>query len=149
MPPAKHFESCALKQQEVKLLFAACSNPQQIYERIIQLGRDLPHYPEEFKTADRLVKGCQGQLYLYSTLENGKVYFKAHSEALISQGLAGLLLQIYSGEDPEAVLTCPPQVLDDLGIHGSLSPGRSNGLSSLFLRMKHDALKFLLVNQSL
>lgn len=140
------FDSCLEKQQNAKLLFSGCDTPQQKYEKIIELGRQLPVYPFEYKTPDRLVKGCQSAMYLHAQLVDGKIQFQAFSEALISSGLAALLLIVYNDESPEAVLTCPPDFLEELGIHGSLSPGRSNGLASLFQRMKQEALNFLMLS---
>ncbi|MBI2811491.1 MAG: SufE family protein, partial [Candidatus Melainabacteria bacterium] len=135
--------SCNHKQDLIIQAFAACTSAEQRYEKIIALGRQLPSYPSECKTPDRLVKGCQSEMYLHAALVDGKVYFSAYSEALISAGLAALLLAVYNEEPPEAVLSCPPRFLDELAIHNSLSPGRSNGLASLFQKMKQEALKFL------
>ena len=116
------FDSCLEKQQRVKLLFSDCDTPQKKYEKIIELGRQLPAYPLELQTPDRLVKGCQSAMYLHTQLVDGKIQFLAFSEALISSGLAALLLIVYNDESPEAILTCPPDFLEELGIHGSLSP---------------------------
>jgi cysteine desulfuration protein SufE len=85
-------------------------------------------------------------MYLYSTFQDGTVYFAAESDALISSGLAALLLAVYSGETPEAILKCPPNFLEELGISASISPNRANGLYSIHLRMKQDALKWLLAS---
>jgi len=143
------FDSCTIKQQNIKDMFAACLTPESKYEKIIELGRRLAPYPVECKTPCRLVKGCQSEMYLLASLSpEGKVQFSAYSEALISAGLAALLLLTYNDETPEAVLGCPPTFLEDLGIQGSLSPSRANGLSSLFIRMKQEALKFLMLNPS-
>ena len=138
------FTSCIDRQQKLKLLFAGCTTPELKYEKIIALGRQLPPFPQELKLPGCLVKGCQSQMYLHSTLIDGRVRFQVFSEALISSGLAALLLAVYNDESPETVLGCPPLFLEELAIHGSLSPGRSNGLSSLFLRMKQDAVNFLI-----
>jgi cysteine desulfuration protein SufE len=140
------FESCLTKQLKVKALFSNCTHPMAKYEKIIQLGRNLVTYPTEFMVSEKLVKGCQSQMYLHATFSDGKIYFHVHSEALISAGLAALLLAVYNEETPETVLSCPPLFLEELGIHQSLSPGRSNGLSSLYLRMKQEALNFLVAN---
>lgn len=137
------FESCMQKQLNVKLLFKNSMQTQQKYEKIIELGRQLPAFPAKLKRAENLVKGCQSQLYLMGTLKEGKVHFQAYSEALISSGLAALLLLVYNDESPQTILSCPPLFLEELGVHASLSPSRSNGLSSLFLRMKQHALHFL------
>jgi cysteine desulfuration protein SufE len=131
----------------VKSLFAACFTAAQKYEKIIELGRQLTPYPLELKTPDRLVKGCQSAMYLHVEMIDNKLFFQAHSEALISAGLAALLLKVYHGEPPEAILGCPPQFLEDLGIYGALSPGRANGLASLFQRMKQEALNFLMLRK--
>jgi cysteine desulfuration protein SufE len=139
--------SCLTKQQRVKLLFEGCITSEQKYQKIIELGRQLTPYPVEFKTAEHLVKGCQSTMHLHSELIDGKIRFHVFSEALISAGLAALLLAVYNDESPDVILTCPPQFLEELGIHGSLSPGRSNGLASLFQHMKKEAL-FFLINDS-
>jgi sulfur transfer protein SufE len=137
------FESCLAKQKSITTLFSDCYTPQRKYEKLIELGRLLPSYPIELKTPNRLVKGCQSEMYLDASLLDGKVHFKIHSDALISAGLGAMLLAVYNHEPPEAILSCPPQFLNELGIQEALSPSRSNGLSSLFLRMKQEALKFL------
>ena len=140
------FESCLKKQESIKDFFKSTGAIGENYEKIIELGKLAPLFPLEFKTEENIVSGCQSVMHLHSYFENGKVLFLAESEALISRGLAALLVSVYSGESPTTILTCPPVFLQELGIPSSLSPSRSNGLSSLFLRMKQDALKFLLKN---
>ena len=138
------YESCLKKQQEVKNLFAACTTEEQKYEKIIALGRTLPPFPKEDQIPENLVKGCQSIMYLKSSLENGKVIFNASSDALISSGLAVILIMVYSGESPENILKCPPKYLEELGISASLTPNRANGLYSIHLRMRQDALRWLM-----
>lgn len=128
-------------------LFESCHTPEKRYEKIIELGRQLAPYPIELKTPDHLIKGCQSVMYLHAVMDNDKVQFKACCDALISAGLAALLFAVYHDEPPHALLLCPPRYLDTLGITGSLSPGRSNGLASLHQRMKKEALDFL-INRS-
>jgi cysteine desulfuration protein SufE len=138
------YASCLEKQDKVKALFAECKTPADLYDKIMELGKKLEPFPPESKTDHNRVKGCQSQMFLLSRFENGKVHFEADSDALISRGLAALLLMVYSDESPEAILKCPPTYLEDLGIATSLSPTRSNGLFSLHLQMKQEALRFLL-----
>ncbi len=138
------YPSCEKKQQKLLDLFSSCSTPDARYQKIIELGRALPPYPPELMTPERIVSGCQSIVYLASTLHEGRVQFQVRSEALISAGLAALLLAVYNDETPEIILKCPPAFLDKLGIPASLTPGRSNGLSSMYLRMKQEALKYLL-----
>lgn len=135
--------TCLEKQEEVKRLFSACSTPEQKYEKIIALGMSLPPYPKEFKTPKCTVAGCQSIMYLHTAFAEGKLHFSASSEALISAGLAALLIFVYQDEPPETLLTTPPLFLDELGIPASLSPSRSNGLASLYAKMQKEALQIL------
>lgn len=138
------YATCREKQQNVKALFSDCPDEAMTYRRIIELGRQMDKLPDEAKTEANLVKGCQSTLYLSSKFEDGKVYFETESDALISSGLAALLVKVYSGETPEAILKCPPDFLEELGITASVTPNRANGLYSVHLRMKQDALKYLI-----
>ena len=116
----------------------------------MELGKTLLPLDPSLKTPDRLVPGCQSQMYLYSELkENGYLFFLADSDALISKGLAALLLAVYNNEAPEVIIQCPPTYLEELQIPGSLSPGRSNGLFSLHLRLKQEAAAHYLMTQRL
>ncbi len=133
------------KQQAIKEIFSSCSTPEQRYQKIIELGRKLPPYDPALKTSERLVPGCQSQMYLHASCINGRMVFLADSDALISKGLAALLLAVYNGETPEAILRSPPTFLEDLQIPASLSPSRSNGLFSLHLRIPQESVKFLTV----
>jgi cysteine desulfuration protein SufE len=138
------YKSCQLKQQKVVERFSNCESQEKKYQKIIEFGTTLLPYPPHLKTVENLVSGCQSQMHLYAELIDGKIHFLAHSEALISCGLAALLISVYDGESPETILKCPPDHLTTLGIQASLSPSRSNGLSSLYIRMKQEALKILL-----
>ena len=140
------FNSCLAKQKQMVEAFASCPTPDQKYAKIIAMGRTLSPYPKVFMTDDSSVKGCQSTMYLHAECKAGKMQFIAHSEALISAGLAALLLSVYHDEPPEAVLVCPPHFLNEIGIFASLTPGRSNGLASLFQRMKQEALKHLITS---
>jgi len=140
------FESCIAKQEQVKALFNSCSSAEEKYQKIIEIGREFPTLSSEKKTSDRVVPGCQSIVFLYATIKNGKVFFEVDSEALISKGLAVLLLRVYSGESPEVIIKCPPSFIQDLGLQNSLTPSRSNGLASIYLKMKQEALKFLIHN---
>lgn len=137
---AKMKENFEKKVAEIKKIFAPLSTEQK-YLKLIEMGRSLPPFPPEQKTNERLVRGCQSELYLDAEFREGKLFFHAHSDALISAGLAALLIAAYSGEAPETILTSPPTFLTELGITASLSPSRSNGLAHIHLRMKQEALQ--------
>lgn len=110
------------------------------YAALIELGKTLSPPP---LSSGSLVPGCQSRLYLYAEFLEGKVFFRATADALISAGLAALLIAVYSGETPETILTFPPDFLKKLQIENALSPNRSNGLYQIHLRMKQEALQFL------
>lgn len=136
-------ETCIEKQNRLACEFKALPDAKARYDRLMEMGRALPPTDPSIRNPKNLVSGCQSEVYLAARLDNGKVYFSIHSEALISSGLAALLLEIYDGESAETVLTCPPRCLSEMGILTSLTPGRSNGLASMHLRMKQEALQLI------
>ena len=135
------FESCIQKQNQIRSLFNNLPSEDLKYQKLIELGRELSSLLPTDKIPENIVKGCQSTMYLRSQLCNGVVIFEVESNALISAGLAAILIKVYSGETPETILKCPPDFLEDLGISASLTPNRANGLYSIHLRMKQDALK--------
>lgn len=139
-------ESFEKKCAEIKKIFAQLSADER-YQRLMQMGRRLPPFPDALKTPANLVAGCQSTLYLHSDLRDGKIFFQAHADALISSGLAALLIFVYSGEPPQTALLHPPAFLSDLSL--SLTPARSNGLFHIHLRMKQLALGHEMQNYSL
>ncbi len=140
----EQFQSCLEKQDKIKKKFVDCSDAESCYFKIMELGKEQPSIEEQYKSEENRVKGCQSQMYLHSRLDDGKIFFETEADALISAGLGVLLAEVYSGESPEAVLKCAPLFLEELQINASLSPSRANGLASLHLKMKQDALKALL-----
>lgn len=135
--------NCQAKQEEIKNQFLAFSTPEERYEKVIEMGRVLPPFPKEERREENRIKGCQSTLYIKITLHNGKVSIKAYSDALISSGLAALLIFIYQDEPPVAIIQCPPLFLKEIGILAALSPGRSNGLRSLYQKMRQIAVELL------
>lgn len=132
------------KQQQIKEIFASLTTPEAKYEKIIQLGRNLPDLDSSLKIEKNLVQGCQSQMYLITKLQENKISFTAFSDALISSGLAYLLTTAYNKQPPEIILKEPPLFLEELGLFSLLSPIRSNGLKSLYLKMKQDTLALTL-----
>lgn len=133
-------ETFQKKCLELKKKFTSLSVEAR-YQELMEMGKNLPPFPHELKTSDHIVQGCQSILYLTLKFEGGKCFFEADADALISKGLAALLIAVYSGESPETILKCPPDFIGELGIGASLSPMRSNGLAQIYLRMKQEALK--------
>jgi len=137
------------KHEALLQKFSSLKDPKEIYEKLIDLGRTLPLLPESFKKAENLVQGCQSEVYLLAEIDlDGKMIYHIGSEALISSGLAALLLLVYQGEPAEMSMLCPPLFISDLGLGKSLSPGRSNGLAGMYARMKQEATKLYLKQNS-
>ncbi len=128
----------------INFFFSSLKTAEERYHALIEMGSKLAPLPESFKTPENLVQGCQSTLYLHTTRKENQLFFQASCDALISAGLAALLISTYNGESPETILTHPPDFIKDLGIYASLSPSRSNGLVNIHLKMKQDALKYLL-----
>jgi cysteine desulfuration protein SufE len=139
------FDSCLQKQTAIKAIFAACPTPEARYQKIIELGRQLPSFNSSSRTPANLVPGCQSIMYLEATLQGSVLILNADSEALISKGLAALLIYVYSGEAPATVAHCPPTFIQEIGLHNALSPARSSGLASLYHKLRQEALKYLLI----
>lgn len=106
------------------------------YEYLIELGKNLEPYPEESKTDDKLIKGCQSRVWLDSKLEDGKLYFKADSDAIITKGIISLLISVYSGRTPEEIAGDDFGFISEIGLKENLSPTRANGLVSMIGKIK-------------
>ena len=98
------------------------------YEYIIELGKALKDYPEEAKTDDKLIKGCQSRVWLDYKVEDGKIFFNADSDAIITKGIISLLIGLYSGREAQEILSSDFSVVEKIGLKENLSPTRANGL---------------------
>jgi cysteine desulfuration protein SufE len=134
--------SCAENERKLRELFNGCSSAEEKYEKIIELGRKLPLFDPSQKIPSNLVAGCQSVMYLHTVEKEGRLFFNADSEALISKGLAALLIAVYSGEEPKEILSHPPTFLRELNILQSLSPTRANGALSLLNSIHQSCLMF-------
>ena len=106
------------------------------YEYLIELGKNLEPYPEEEKTEEKLIKGCQSRVWLDSRIEGGKLFFKADSDAIITKGIISLLIGVYSGRDPKEIAEDDFGFIAEIGLKENLSPTRANGLVSMIERIK-------------
>jgi cysteine desulfuration protein SufE len=105
------------------------------YQYIIDLGKALPTYPDEWKTAEYKIEGCQSQVWIRPEVKDGKIHFAAISDAAIVSGLIALLVRIYSDRSAAEILATPPDFLKGLGLDKHLSPTRSNGLHAMLERI--------------
>ncbi len=124
------------KQESLIEDFSSFDEWMDKYEYIIQLGKDLPLIDEKYKTDDNLIKGCQSQVWLHAEMKDGKLFFTADSDAIITKGLVGMVVDVLSGYTPSEIANADLYFIDKIGFHSHLSPTRSNGLASMIKQMK-------------
>lgn len=129
-------------QEEIVDEFALFDDWMQRYEHIIEMGKSLPLIEEQYKTDNRLIKGCQSKVWLHSELVDGKVVFTADSDAIITKGIVAILVRAFSNQRPEDILNANTDFIDEIGLKEHLSPTRANGLVSMVKQMKLDAMAF-------
>lgn len=112
------------------------------YNYIIELGKDLPMIDPQYKTEEFLISGCQSQVWLHPEEKDGKLYFSADSDAIITKGIVNLLIRVLSGHTPQEILGNDLSYLDAIGLKNHLSPTRSNGLASMIKQIKLYALAY-------
>ncbi len=101
------------------------------YEYLIDLGKNLEPFPEELKTDDRLIKGCQSRVWLDAEVKDGVIVFRADSDAIITKGIISMLISVYSGRGAAEIAEDDFSFVDRLGLKENLSPTRANGLVSM------------------
>ena len=109
------------------------------YEYLIEQGKNLEPFPEESKTEDKLIKGCQSRVWLDCEMKDGKLWFKADSDAIITKGIIYLLIDVYSGRTPQEIANDDFAFLDQIGLKENLSPTRAGGLASMVETIKAKA----------
>lgn len=132
-PPALSIEE---EQEELISEFAFFDDWMERYEYLIDLGRKLPEFPEEYKIDDFKLRGCQSQVWLMSKLAGDRLVFQAISDAAIVSGLVAIILRIYSNRTPQEIIDTEPDFISQIGLDEHLSPTRKNGLSSMLKAVK-------------
>ena len=106
------------------------------YEYLIDLGKKLEAYPEGEKVDEKLIKGCQSRVWLDYELRDGRLWFRADSDAIITKGIISLLISVYSGRTPAEIAADNFSFIDEIGLKENLSPTRSNGLVSMIATIR-------------
>jgi len=130
------------KQDRIIKEFQSLSDWQERYKHIIKSGQKLPPLEDEYKVEDNLVRGCQSQVWLVTDFDEGKLIFRADSDAAITKGLVALMVNFYSNEEPDTILSTSPEFIKKIGMQEHLSPTRSNGLASMIKQMKIYAMAY-------
>ena len=105
------------------------------YAMLIEMGKDCPMIDAQYRNDNYLINGCQSRVWLHAKLEDGKVYFSADSDAVITKGIINLLIKVLSGQTPKDIIGADMSFLDEIGLKEHLSPTRSNGLLSMVKQM--------------
>jgi len=129
-------------QEEIVEEFSMFDEWMDKYEHIIELGKELPLIEDKYKTDDHLIKGCQSRVWLHAELVNGNVNFTADSDAIITKGIIGLVIRVFSGHTPKEIAETDLFFIDQIGLQEHLSPTRSNGLLSMLKQIKMYAIAF-------
>ncbi len=112
------------------------------YDYLIELSDTLPAIAAEHRTDEYAIKGCQSRVWVDAKLEDGKIYFAADSDAIITKGIIALLVRVMNGRTPQEILDMELYFIDAIGLGENLSPTRSNGLLAMIKQMKMYALAF-------
>lgn len=122
--------------------FSIFSDWMDKYEYLIELGKSTPLINESDKIEERLIKGCQSRVWLKPEYKDGKIYFTADSDAIITKGIISLLIKVYNGRTPQEILSSDFSFLEKIGLRENLSPTRANGLVSMIKQIKAYALAY-------
>ncbi|HRH58794.1 MAG TPA: SufE family protein [Chitinophagales bacterium] len=116
------------------------------YEYLIEFGKSLPLIEEQYKTEENRIHGCQSKVWLHGAIKDGKLYFFADSDAIITKGIVGLLVKVLSGHTPKDIADADLYFIGKIGLQEHLSPTRANGLVSMIKKMKTYGIAFQAAN---
>ncbi len=129
-------------QEEIVDEFSIFEDWMQRYQYMIDLGKSLPLIEEKYKTDDKLIRGCQSRVWVHPEMKDGKLYFTADSDAIITKGIIAILIRVFSGQTPKAIMESDTDFIDEIGLKEHLSPTRANGLVSMIEKIKIYAINF-------
>jgi cysteine desulfuration protein SufE len=131
-------------EQEIIEEFSLFDSWDDRYEYIIDLGKKLPVLEEQYKKDENKVRGCQSSVWLVADYKDGKIYYKADSDAVIVKGLISMLIRVLSGQEAEAIINARLDFIREIGMMNHLAQTRSNGLLAMVKQMKNYALAYKL-----
>lgn len=124
-------DTAAAAIEEIEAELGLFDDWMERYQYIIEMGRKLPPFPEEWQDDAHRVPGCQSQVWLEAVERDGKLFFAGASDAAIVQGLVALLLRVYSGRSSAEILGTSPVFLHEMGLVKALSTNRGNGVEAM------------------
>ena len=135
-------------QDEIIAEFSDFDDWMDRYQMLIDMGSEQPPLEEQYKTEQNLIDGCQSRVWLQADMVDGKLQFRAESDAIIVKGIVALLVRVLSGHTPQEILDADLYFIDRIGLREHLSPTRSNGLGAMLKQMKMYALAFKTIHNS-
>ncbi len=129
-------------EKEIVEEFSLFENWDDKYEYIIDLGKKLEPLEDQHKTNDNKVRGCQSTVWLIADYEDGRIYYKAESDAIIVKGLISMLIRVLSGQKADDIVSAKLDFIKDIGMMSHLAQTRSNGLLAMVKQMKNYALAY-------
>ena len=136
------YKTIAEREEEITYDFSLFDSWEEKYEYIIDLGKKLAPLDDQYKKEENIIKGCQSTVWLVSDFKDGKVFYKADSDAVIVKGLVSMLIKVLSGHEPDKILNAKLDFIKDIGMMTHLAQTRSNGLLSMVKQIKNYALAY-------
>jgi cysteine desulfuration protein SufE len=133
-------------EQEIVEEFSLFDSWDDKYEYIIDLGKKLPALEDVYKKDENKVRGCQSTVWLVAEYRDGRIFYKAESDAVIVKGLISMLIRVLSGQTPDDIVQAPLDFIREIGMTSHLAQTRSNGLLAMVKQMKNYALAYKLKN---
>ncbi|MDD4645605.1 MAG: SufE family protein [Bacteroidales bacterium] len=129
-------------QQEVIEEFAGLGEWMERYNYLIDLGKNLPMIDQAYRNDEYLIRGCQSRVWLNAELREGLVHYTADSDAIITKGIAALMVRVFTDHSPDEILNADMSFIDEIGLKEHLSPTRSNGMVSMINQMRYYAMAY-------
>ena len=143
-----HYRSIEEIEEEIIENFSLFDNWEEKYEYVIDLGKKLPVLEDKYKLEENIIKGCQSTVWLVAEYKEGRIFYKADSDAIIVKGLVSMLIEVLSGQRPGEILEAKMDFINEIGMMSHLAQTRSNGLVAMIKQMKNYALAFQSIGQA-
>ena len=129
-------------QEEIIEEFAGLGEWMERYNYLIDLGKSIPMIDQSYRNDEYLIRGCQSRVWLNAELRDGKIWYTADSDAIITKGIAALMVRVFTGQTPDEILNANLEFIDKIGLKEHLSPTRSNGMVAMINQMRYYAMAY-------
>jgi len=129
-------------QQEIIEEFAGLGEWMERYNYLIELGKNLPMIDQACRNDEYLIRGCQSRVWLNAELQDGRIHYTADSDAIITKGIAALMVRVFTGHTPDEILAADLRFIEEIGLKEHLSPTRSNGMVAMINQIRYYAMAY-------